>query len=89
MSRKYLAVESRGPVALVTINHPPRNFLRAGMLYELNDLLDEFNRDGARAVVITGGSRTTSSPTPTSSSSATPSPRTRRPISHSGSGTGR
>ncbi len=55
MARKYLAVEMRGPVALVTINHPPRNFLRTGMLYELNDLLDEFDRDGARAVVITGG----------------------------------
>lgn len=55
MARKYLAVESRGPVTLVTINHPPRNFLRTGMLYELNDVLDELDRDAVRAVVVTGG----------------------------------
>lgn len=54
---KYFVVEPRGVVALVTINHPPRNFLRTGMLYELNDLLDEWEREGVRAVVITGGVR--------------------------------
>jgi enoyl-CoA hydratase len=55
MPAKYLVVEPRGRVALVTIKHPPRNFLRTGMLYELNDLLDAFERDGVRSVVITGG----------------------------------
>jgi len=55
MAYKYFSVERRGTVALVTINHPPRNFLRTGMMYELNDLLDAFERDGVRAVVITGG----------------------------------
>lgn len=55
MASKYFIVEPRGTVALVTINHPPRNFLRTGMMYELNDLLDAFERDGVRAIVITGG----------------------------------
>ncbi len=55
MGYKYFAVELRGPVALVTINHPPRNFLRTGMLYELNDVLDGFDRTGVRAAVVTGG----------------------------------
>lgn len=55
MESKYLVVDLRGKVALVTINHPPRNFLRTGMMYELNTLLDAFERDGIRAVVITGG----------------------------------
>lgn len=55
MSLKYFLVEPRGRVALVTINNPPWNFLRMGMMFELNDLLDAFERDGVRALVITGG----------------------------------
>lgn len=55
MASKYLRVERRDRVALVTIDNPPWNFMRMGMMFELNDLLDEFDRDGVRAVVITGG----------------------------------
>jgi enoyl-CoA hydratase len=55
MAYKYFVVEPRGKVALVTLTHPPRNFLRTGMMYELNDLLDAAEHDGVRALVITGG----------------------------------
>ena len=47
--------ERRGRVFVVRIDHPPHNFMTAGMVRELEDLFDSLSRDRSiGAVVITG-----------------------------------
>jgi enoyl-CoA hydratase/carnithine racemase len=56
MAYKYLAVERRGRVAVVTLTNPPYNFLRQGMVHELALLFQALAQDGSiGSVVLTGG----------------------------------
>lgn len=50
-----LVTERRGPVAIISIDRPERrNALSIGLMAALIDQLDELERDGTRAVVLTG-----------------------------------
>jgi len=56
MAYKYLAVERRNRVAVVTMTNPPYNFLRQGMVHELGLLFERLAEDAAiGSVVLTGG----------------------------------
>ena len=56
MNYKYFNVEKKERVALVTIHNPPMNFLRWGMLFELNSMFDQFAEDDSiGAIVLAGG----------------------------------
>lgn len=56
MDYKYFKVEKKGRVALVTIQNPPMNFLRMGMILEMSDMFDRFAEDSSiGTVVLTGG----------------------------------
>ena len=56
MSDQTITYESRGPVALLTLNRPARlNAMNADLLGELNAAMDVFEAgEGARALVLTG-----------------------------------
>ncbi len=56
MAYKYLAVERRNRVAIVTMTNPPYNFLRQGMIHELGLAFEGFARDETiGSVVLTSG----------------------------------
>lgn len=53
---RYLDLRREGATLLCTINNPPKNFLNAAILRELNVMADEAAADNSvRALVITGG----------------------------------
>ncbi|MSO58484.1 MAG: hypothetical protein EXQ77_05525 [Thermoleophilia bacterium] len=52
----YISTETRGHVALVTIDNPPLNPLSAALLAELEAEIDRLDRsDDVRAIVLRGG----------------------------------
>ena len=56
MAYKYLVVERRNRVAIVTMTNPPYNFLRQGMIHELSLAFEAFEQDETiGGVVLTGG----------------------------------
>ncbi|MDG4554175.1 MAG: enoyl-CoA hydratase [Candidatus Competibacter sp.] len=59
MSYQNLLVETRGPVALVTLNRPKAfNALSDELMEELTQALDAIEADGSvRAIVLTGGEK--------------------------------
>lgn len=53
---RFIQVERRGPAMLARITNPPRNFLNAAIVAELQALADEVDADAAtRALILTGG----------------------------------
>lgn len=59
MSYEHILVETRGPVGLLTLNRPEAlNALSGGVMSELADALDTFEKDdGIGAMVIAGGEK--------------------------------
>ena len=56
MARNHIFYEVEDKVAVVTISHPPVNFLNEAVILELNDVFRELGEDNnVGAVVITGG----------------------------------
>lgn len=54
-SYRYYQLEQRGHALLVTINNPPKNFMRMGMVHELRAILDQTRDDDSiGALVFTG-----------------------------------
>jgi enoyl-CoA hydratase len=54
MSESSVVVERRGPIATLTMRHGRANALDLDLLRSLLEALDEVEREGAGAVVITG-----------------------------------
>ncbi len=55
-SEARFGIETKGRVAVLWINNPPRNLLRISMISELPGLISSLEKDDAvRAVVVTGG----------------------------------
>ena len=59
MAYENILVETRGPVALITLNRPKTlNALSSGLFVDLNDALDTFEADEAvRCIVLTGSEK--------------------------------
>ena len=56
MAFKYVRTQQDGGVLTATLHHPPRNFLRTGMVYEIRELMAQAAGDEAvKVVVVTGG----------------------------------
>lgn len=56
MAMKYVRTQQDGGVLVATLHHPPRNFLRTGMVYEIREVMAQAGSDETvKVVVLTGG----------------------------------